>query len=87
MKKNHQIKLFGMLFIVTASLYSICFTGCAGTACDKAQQLRWKAMQASTEAEKQNYEAQAKLFDENCAQENNAKYQEEKDRKLRSGGK
>ena len=77
-----KILLSGVLVIC-----GISFAGCASSACDQAQKFRWKAMQASNESEKRYYEGQARLYDENCARDNNSKYEQEKDRQMRCRGK
>lgn len=76
-----------MPIIFATIIYLITIAGCATTACDQAQRLRWKAMRASTESEKEYYESQARLYDENCAKENDTRYQQEKDRQMRGGRK
>ncbi len=80
-------KGYRMIIIAATAVCSLSLVQCTVTACDQAQHLRWKAMQASTESEKQYYEEQAKFYDANCAKENDARYQQEKDRQLRGRGK
>ena len=79
--------VYRTIFIITIGVCSASLMQCASTACDKAQQFRWKARQAATASEQAYYESQARLYDPGCAQENEAKYQQEKERQMRGGGK
>jgi hypothetical protein len=52
------------------------FAGCSDLPCTKSYQLHLKANMATTQAEKEYYEKQAIIYDQQCANYNAKEYQD-----------